>query len=180
MFGSIYLLKNLKNSKIYIGQTTQDVNKYLEYRLSKSSQKNLNRFIDRAIMKYNRDDWVFDVLSIANTREELDSLEIKYIKEYDARNILIGYNICKGGERGPGWPKGEKNPSKNISIATRKKVGRAVSKALKGRPKSDAHKAALTASRIGPLNHMWGKKHSLATRIQMSQTRKKKYPHGTK
>jgi len=98
--GCIYLIKCLKNNKVYIGQ----------YKLNEAS-KRFNRHISdaikgskyaihQAIRKYGKDNFTIETLCICNTNEELDDKEKEYIKIY---NSLIdskggnGYNMVDGG-----------------------------------------------------------------------------------
>lgn len=168
MFGKVYKLTNATNNKIYIGQTTSDLDRYIDSVLHKKKFNN-NRLLDRAIQKYGPDCWVYEVIATAKSREELDSLEMKYISEYDSRNTDVGYNICRGGERGPGWPKGNKYAA-NFSDSVKQRISKNVSKALKGKPKSEAHKRAMSLGRTGAKNHMTGRKQSPDTIAKMKAT----------
>lgn len=121
---------------------------------------NKGRMIDKAIQKYGPDCWIYRPLATATSREELNSLEIKFIEELDSRNRNIGYNMSKGGQSGLGWKKGRENPVHSFTDETLKKISQGVSKALKGVPKSEKHRQSMTISRTGCGNHFYGKKHS--------------------
>lgn len=170
MFGKIYLLTNKVNEKIYVGQTTQDLDKYIAGVLYKKKFNN-NRLLDKAIQKYGPEVWSYKVLATAESRKELDELEIKFIADLDARNNSVGYNITRGGERGPGWPKGNTNGA-GWTPEKLKRTHAKISKALKGRPFSEEHKANLSLSRLGSKNHMTGKKHSPETIAKMRESAK--------
>lgn len=50
------------------------------------------------MQKYGIDNFSIDILDDnIQTKEELDTLEIKYIKEYNATNPHFGYNVELGG-----------------------------------------------------------------------------------
>lgn len=170
MFGTIYKLTNTVNGKIYVGQTTIDVHKYLDSVLHKT-KFNDHRLLDKAIRKYGPDAWAYELLATAESREELDALEIHYIAKLDCRNTAVGYNICRGGERGPGWPKGNTYGS-NWSSDKKRAAHLKISNALKGRKFSEEHKKKLGLRQTGEKNHMFGRKHSPETIIKMKESAK--------
>lgn len=170
MFGVVYKLTNTITNKMYVGQTTADIDVYMKGVLNKT-RFNKARHLDNAIQKYGPSAWVYEVICYANSREELDALEIHYIAALDTRNTKIGYNICRGGERGPGWKKGH-NYAAMRSPEERRLTAKKIGDALRGVPKSESHKKALTASRLGEKNHFYGKKHSPETLKKMSESAK--------
>lgn len=98
MIGYIYKYENKVNHKIYIGQTTDLIGR-------KSAHKYKATFIKskfyNAVRKYGWEAFNFEVLdqvegsSMEEITELLDSLEIKYIQEFDSFNK--GYNSTSGG-----------------------------------------------------------------------------------
>lgn len=99
----IYIAINNVNGKIYIGQTKWTVeyrkNKHFqEARSEKRRLKNLVYF-HNAILKYGEDAFEFYEIDSADTEEELDQKEIYWIRELDATNKEIGYNLDSGGSR---------------------------------------------------------------------------------
>ena len=98
MIGFIYKYENKINHKVYIGQTTDLVNRKSSHRYKSTFEK--TKFYN-AIRKYGWDNFDFDIL--AQVEEEtleqvcatLDELEIKFISEYDSFNN--GYNSTAGG-----------------------------------------------------------------------------------
>lgn len=87
----IYAITNKVNNKKYIGQTIQDIRTRWSGHKSKSSGCTK---LNRAIQKYGVENFTIEILIECPT-DELDSFEIKYIKEYDS--IKNGYNIKAGG-----------------------------------------------------------------------------------
>lgn len=85
----IYKITNLINWKCYIGQSVKLLNRISEHRRATSDQ-----IISKAIVKYGLENFKFEVLAYCE-KEELDSLEIKYISEYDC-TVPNGYNISIG------------------------------------------------------------------------------------
>ena len=90
--GLIYKYTNLINSKIYIGQTTTS----LEERDKKHIYGN-NMYIDKAIKKYGRENFLLEVVEDNIPIEELDNKEIYYIKQFSSNVSGIGYNQTRGG-----------------------------------------------------------------------------------
>lgn len=92
MYGYVYKTTNLRNGKIYIGQHKSSVYD-AEYLGS-------GKLINRAIIKYGKDNFTNCVLIWCNSRNELNKMERHFIKMYDSQNPKNGYNIAHGGEGG--------------------------------------------------------------------------------
>lgn len=110
-YGIIYKITNVKNNKCYIGQTTYNFNMrykhpgkgiervYNHYKYNKNNNRSYNVHLLRSIEKYGLDSFIVDEeFDIAYSKEELDELEKKYIKEFDCINN--GYNNKEGGSDG--------------------------------------------------------------------------------
>lgn len=102
-YGWIYKIINLKNNKIYIGQTIRSISKRYQNHLYDSTLENPPMAISRAIKKYGRDNFKVEELAIINS-EDLDALhdglnqvEICLIKSFNSTDKTIGYNISNGG-----------------------------------------------------------------------------------
>lgn len=98
MVGFIYKYENKLNHKVYIGQTTDLVNRKSSHRYKSTFVK--SKFYN-AVRKYGWENFDFDIIaqveedSLEKVCEVLDSLEIKFIAEYDSFNN--GYNSTTGG-----------------------------------------------------------------------------------
>lgn len=98
MDGSIYLIKNAVNSKIYIGQTVQPVEKRFKQHL-KLSKSNEKQAISKAIKSIGKDEFSYEVLATGiKNYETLNELEEFYIKKYNTLSPC-GYNLCPGGQK---------------------------------------------------------------------------------
>lgn len=88
----VYRITNLINGKAYIGITNDYHRRWNEHR----SYHNPNRVISRAIAKYGKDNFKFELLYSDLSIEESETKEIELIQKY---NTLApkGYNISKGG-----------------------------------------------------------------------------------
>lgn len=94
--GRIYLISNNINSKLYVGQTIQTLNKRFNGHCCYSkSDRSVNMYIKRAIHKYGRDKFHITLIeecpiNLLNEREKY------WIAFYDSYNK--GYNLTKGGQ----------------------------------------------------------------------------------
>lgn len=97
MFGYIYLTTNLINNHKYIGQ--KKAKTFLGDKYFGSG-----KILKEAISKYGKENFKVEILKECETKEELDTQEQYYIKLFNAQENREYYNICKGGEAGPGGP----------------------------------------------------------------------------
>jgi hypothetical protein len=92
----IYRAKNKINGKVYIGQTVNTLDIRIAAHI-KSSQIGKSKF-HKALKSYGCENFDWDVLHTAKTKNELNENEIKYIQEYNS--IENGYNMVEGGTGG--------------------------------------------------------------------------------
>ena len=154
-YGIIYCITNTVNGKRYIGQTTRTAKQRLTGHYH-SHGANGCRALSGAIKKYGRESFSLEVLYEADSRESLDSNEIRLIESYGTQDRKLGYNLASGGS-GVGRPSDE-------SIALR------VAK-TKGTKRSDEFKANVSKFRTGT-------KHSEETKAKMSEAAKNRKPVG--
>lgn len=112
MFGYIYMTTNKITGRKYIGQKKSSVflgNKYL----------GSGKILGQAIKIYGEDSFGVEMIDIANSKEELNTKEQYYIAINNAVVSREFYNICKGGEAGPG---GDKFRGHKHSKETREKM----------------------------------------------------------
>ena len=112
--GHIYVIKNIVNKKIYVGQTTRDID--IRWREHRNLKK---RLLSQDIKKYGKDKFKFIFIK-EYSNELLESKEIKYIKKYNSLkpngyNKIIGshdnlsvLNSSKGGKSEIGHDKQSK------------------------------------------------------------------------
>lgn len=100
IYGIIYKITNKINGKVYIGQTSA------KFGFDRRYKHNLEKYtsnihLKRDIEKYSIENFTIDKeFDIAYSKEELDELEIKYIREFNATNPKYGYNLQTGGSHG--------------------------------------------------------------------------------
>jgi hypothetical protein len=186
-FGYIYKTTNLVNNRIYIGQKKGEFN---------SDYLGSGILLKQAINKDGKNNFKLDVIVYAEDKNKLDELEKYYITKY--REIFgkeTLYNLADGGG---GFAGNHTNDTKKkmslsrightVSEETRKKIGKANSIALRGKPinhKFDCGCAICRTKRgetkeqnKGENNGMFGKhfKHTKETIEKIKQT-KAKYPY---
>lgn len=93
----IYLIKHTESGKSYVGQTIQPLTERVRQHFKKSAKS--CPALAAAIKKYGKDAFEVTILATAQTQEELNLLEQKYILEL---NTVApgGYNLEYGGSRG--------------------------------------------------------------------------------
>ena len=91
-YGVIYLITNIINKKIYIGQTISDIN----IRFRSHANRRSGMLIGDAIRKYGRDSFTIEEIYTAFTKDSLNEAEKVLIKTF---NCLApnGYNKEYGG-----------------------------------------------------------------------------------
>lgn len=92
MYGFIYITTNLINGKKYLGQRKYDRNweRYLGSGV----------LIKQAIEKFGEENFKREIIAEAETRDELNQLEIKLIEEYGCITDDNWYNVHFGGVGG--------------------------------------------------------------------------------
>lgn len=90
--GYIYKITNIVNNKIYIGQTTRNV----EIRFKEHLRAKDDYPIHKAIRKYGKDNFKVEIIEEC-ANENLNEKEKYYIKIYNSYNGHIGYNASPGG-----------------------------------------------------------------------------------
>jgi group I intron endonuclease len=108
----IYKTTNIINNKIYIGQDKFNNPKYLGSGLK----------LKRAILKYGVENFKKEILELCSSKDELNNKEKFWIKELNATDNSIGYNIVDGGQGG------------NLGDYANKKKSVALKKFLKENP----------------------------------------------
>lgn len=109
----IYKITNTINGKSYIGQSIDislrwEKHKYEAYN---SNQKSYNFPLNRAIRKYNIENFTLDIIEEC-PKELLDEREKYWINYYGT--FYEGYNATQGGDTGPSLP-GSKNPNARLT-----------------------------------------------------------------
>lgn len=146
----IYKLTNRVNGKSYIGQTIKTLNQRVhEHCVGPPGC----RAIRRAIDKYGIDNFDKEIIIKAQSREDLNELETKYILRYNSLSPN-GYNLNTGGN------------SRIASEETKKKLSIGIRK---------AHLADPSIGKRSGLSRV-GRSCSLETRLKLSKANKGQIP----
>lgn len=175
----VYLITNLTNGKIYVGQTTQPLRiRWWQHIYYAKAGKKMVLF--DAIRKYGETSFSIKEIDRAASLQELNELEIFHIEHLRANVQGVGYNSTSGGAG-----------TTPLSQETREKMGKAIrsrfvtaetrakiSASSKGKKLSTECKAKLSARCGHPLSpehaakfvmSQLGKRLSLETKKKISQ-----------
>lgn len=92
MYGYVYLTTDLTNGKIYVGQHKSEV--------FDENYFGSGKVVKRKIQKYGKENFTCKILEECDSEESLNEREIFWIKELDALDKEVGYNIATGGAFG--------------------------------------------------------------------------------
>ena len=102
----IYKHTNLKNNKIYIGQTCQKP----QDRWGKEGAGYKGQMFYSAIQKYGWNNFSHEILYTNLSLEEANHKEAELIQKYQTTNSQYGYNIEKGGNNKFSFQIGKEHP----------------------------------------------------------------------
>ena len=169
----IYLITNLINNKKYVGQTQQgrEERRWQEHFIYTVDD---NKILHNAIRKYGPENFEFKVIETDIPEELIDEREKYYIKYYNTFYLnKQGYNMTKGGQGIHGYVHTDetKYRIKESNLTAWQRIKKEEperyaqlclnrSLAIKGKPKSAEHRAALSkvaSQRTGEKNPFFGK-----------------------
>jgi group I intron endonuclease len=176
----VYLIRNLVNGKLYVGQTSTSIAQ--RWREHKSNAvRGRKCALHSAIQKYGSASFSVEKLQECLTKEEMDFVEILYIALFKSR-APAGYNLTEGGD----WVydrTGSKLSSEHKEAIRRGNLGRKHPPCTEeyrrkqreshlGHAHSEAHKQHQSeglkrAYALGRATGMLGKKHSEETKSKL-------------
>jgi len=171
----IYKAINKINDKVYIGQTTRDLEIRKQEHISDAEVGRYNSIFHRAIIKYGVDNFDWSVLEICDTTNELDEMEFHYMKQYSS--VDRGYNMyfntyCQAGVLNPNYGNILSDEVRDkMSIAAKHRFVDGKSHPWIGRKHTEESKNKMSAS------SKFRKPISNETRIKMSEAQKKRDPN---
>lgn len=86
----IYKITNIKNQKVYIGQTIRPIEQRFHRHINDAMNNILDTHFARAIRKYGKDNFIIEEIDSAKTQNELNEKEQYWIQYYNSVND--GYN----------------------------------------------------------------------------------------
>lgn len=157
----IYIIQNLKNGKIYLGQTIDIRQRWHKHRSALRLNKHCNTHLQAAWNKYGEKAFKFIVLEYIS-EEMLDKRETYFITLYRERGIC--YNMQDGG----GSTRG-----RIITNETREKMSKA---ALKRLPLSEEGRKRISEANTGKISPKRGISPSDETRARLSEAARNRQP----
>lgn len=150
-YGFIYITTNLINGKKYIGQKMfrKEWKTYLGSGVS----------LKLSFKKYGKEKFLREIIAIVYSKDELNEIEIKFIKEYNAVKSKLYYNIAEGGKVG--------STIAGLSEEKLKERSRKMSLAFKGMKLSPERIKKLSECHIGL-------KHIKESKLKISESNKGK------
>lgn len=139
----IYKVTNLTNGKIYVGKTIQQLSRRKTDHINCARLKKYNMVFHKAIDKYGKENFVWEIIESVLLPEMLSELEKYYIKKYNCM-VPNGYNLTAGGEGLLGFKHSEESKEKN--------------------------RLSHVGKNCGEKNSFYGKKHTIKTREKMSRS----------
>lgn len=147
----IYSITNSKNNKRYIGQTSTELSKRMSVHFDKlRNGVHHNSHLQSSFNKYGEDVFTVEILAEASSIDELNTLEIEFIKKFNTLNSQFGYNRRSGGE--------------NYILTDAAKQN--MSNAHKGKKLTKEHKQKIAIASTG-------KTRTTASKKKMSQSRRR-------
>lgn len=157
----IYKITNKINGKIYVGYSSQTLEKRIKkYHQHIKQSNHQNRPIIRALKKYGFESFSWSIIDNAADKQEMCDKEIFWIAFLESTVPSIGYNISTGGEGG--------NVGRNFTKEHCDKIGEAhkgmrhtkeslkkISNAAKNRIVSEETKKKMSESHKG--KNTWSK-----------------------
>lgn len=147
----IYKITNKVNGKVYIGQTINFRKRSKEHFSTLRKNVHRNPYLQHSYNKYGEDAFQISAIRICS-HEELDELEIHYIKKYNSLNKNVGYNMLTGG-----------NERRIVPEEVKKKIGLA----HKGRKNTLEHNKNISLGRKGII-------HPVEVIVKTNKTKKEK------
>lgn len=193
----IYIIKNIINNKVYIGQSTDMKDRLCHHKSHLKYGRHSNILLQEDWDKYGSNSFVFSVLCECD-KSELDEQECYYIEYYDSANPEHGYNKEGGGKQHKiigedlrkirsdlmkGKYVGENNPMYGVHYKHTEEWKKNMSERNSGEGNpmygvhlkiSDERKQAQSERMQGEKNPFYGRKHNEETRQKMRENNKLK------
>lgn len=186
MICTIYLLTNIINNKIYIGQTWLP----LKIRMGADGKNYRNsKYLYSSIKKYGINNFKYKTLVFCETQKQADIVESLLINFYNSKNNKIGYNIKDGGSCGKHSIETKIKISKSIknkvwsikALINKSNSGKAWLGKKRGKQSQDRINKTINNMKNWHANNkhpMLNKKHSNDALCKISEASKKAWANG--
>lgn len=159
---------------MYIGQTISTFKHRIQQHVWFSKKQNPLLYFHRAIKKYGKNNFAWEIIHVCRNLFELNSMEIFYVGYYNSFG-RGGYNLNDGGSNALL----SEEHKKKISTAWNDERKKKKSKAMKGeknhnwrRKASEETKKKLSEALSGSKHPKWGTHHSKETKKKLSKANK--------
>jgi group I intron endonuclease len=139
----IYKVTNLFNTKVYIGASTKSLKERQCSHLNEAfNVKKLSYIFYKALRKYGKENFKWEVIYETENKEELFNYEQDYIYLYKSNDRRFGYNMTVGGEGMVGLSKESilKRTVKNTGKKRSDKFKKVISEKNSGKIRSEIDK----------------------------------------
>lgn len=164
--GRIYLIRNIINSKIYVGKTTKTLNQRLSSHFYFAIKKESKTHLHKAIRKYGKENFIIEEIECCENN--LGDREIFWISELNP-----DYNQTLGGD---GGILGYEHTEKTKKILSEKRKGKysKENNPFYNRKHTDEQKKKWSEMRKGCQSPcgFFGKKHTTESKLKTSQSLK--------
>lgn len=167
----VYMATNKTNGKIYIGQTIYDLNKRRCGHIASAKGATDGFYFHNAIRKYGPDNFDWEVLDSARDIDELNDLEVFFIKLF--KSFGEGYNLNAGGRNFKHSGETKRKISEAQLGEKNHMYGKRGSESpLYGKHHSEESRKNISKGRkgvhVGKDNHFFGKNHSEESKNKIS------------
>lgn len=97
MIIGIYMIKNLSNNKVYVGQSVNINKRWNDHKSKLANNKHENLHLQGSYNKYGEDCFEFSIICEC-AEKDLNEKEKFYINKYRSYMPEYGYNLTKGGD----------------------------------------------------------------------------------
>lgn len=160
----IYIITNIINNKIYIGQTNNPQLRWAQHK-SNAKYNRGQQVITRAMSKHGTSNFIFEVIASCILQEDTDKSEAEIIIQYDSRNPNKGYNIDAGGNTTPRTPEILKKISDGL-----KKYYSVNHNHMKGKNLPEEWKINISKASLGKAGANLGKKFNDDWRLRIARS----------
>jgi group I intron endonuclease len=147
----VYRITNLKNGKIYVGQTNNLSLRWIQHK--SEAKLRPHKPLHWSIRKHGAENFLFEPLATCRTLDDVNETEILIIAQENSCDPEIGYNLDPGGKS---HPRSEETGRK-IALGLKKHYEEHESPLL-GKKLSEAHRKAVSEGSMGKPGTNLGKK----------------------
>lgn len=148
---TVYLITNLVNGKVYVGQTKMRLNRRWQAHRS-AAERYEHRPFCCAIQKHGSDVFEIRELAIVQSKESANSLERIWIILLRSTERPCGYNLTLGGDGGLGYVQSQETKDKRaVALRGKKRSARSrerISQGLMGKVVSPETRAKQRVAKL--------------------------------